>query len=162
MKRASMTDIRHKRVDNHSFMQEIRRMFNEEGRKSVTFVVRGASMNPFLASGRDKVILAPPRSPKIGDVVLAEFKERVYALHRVIDFKDGTYTMRGDGNPLSMTELFTEEKIVGIAEAFIRKGKRIDTTSTKWRLYSSTWKTLSPFRRVLLAIYRRIIVKILP
>ena len=94
--------------------------------------------------------------------IFAEFKERVYALHRVIDFKDGTYTMRGDGNPLSMTEQFTEEKIVGIAEAFIRKGKRIDTTSTKWRLYSSTWKTLSPFRRVLLAIYRRIIVKILP
>lgn len=162
MKKQATTDIRHKRVDNHSFMQEITRMFNEEEYKSVTFVVRGTSMNPFLVSGRDKVILAPPRTPKIGDVVLAEFKERVYALHRVIDFKNGTYTMRGDGNPLSMTEQFTEEKIVGIAEAFIRKGKRVDITSPKWRLYSSTWKALRPSRRILLAIYRRIIVKILP
>ena len=31
--------IRQKKVDNHLFMQEIKRMFNEEGKKSVTFVV---------------------------------------------------------------------------------------------------------------------------
>ena len=149
----------HKRVDNHTFMQEIRRMFNEEGRKSVTFVVRGSSMNPFLVSGRDKVVLIPPRKPKTGDVVLAEIMERTYALHRVIDIKDGVYTMQGDGNCLSSTEQFTEDKIVGIAEAFIRKGKPVRTDSRKWRMYSCIWKTLKPFRRILLAIYRRIIVK---
>ena len=151
----------HKRVDNHTFMQEIRRMFNEEGRKSVTFVVRGSSMNPFLVSGRDKVVLIPPRKPKTGDVVLAEIMERTYALHRVIDIKDGVYTMQGDGNCLSSTEQFTEDKIVGIAEAFIRKGKPVRTDSRKWRMYSGTWKALRPFRRILLAIYRRVIIKIL-
>lgn len=160
MSRAATASI-HKRVENHTFMQEIRRLFNEEGRKSVTFVVHGISMNPFLVGGRDKVVLAPPRTPRVGDVVLAEFKERTYALHRVIDIKDGVYTMQGDGNCLSSTEQFTEDKIVGIAEAFIRKGKPVRTDSRKWRMYSSTWKALRPFRRILLAIYRRIIIKIL-
>ena len=103
------------RVNNHLFMEEIRRMFNEKGKSSVTFVVRGYSMRPFVEHERDKVILVPPRTPKVGDVVLAEIAAKRYALHRVIKIKDGIYTMQGDGNPTSLVEHFTEEKIVGIA-----------------------------------------------
>lgn len=147
--------ITQKRVNNHLFMQEITRAFSS-GKKSVTFVVRGFSMRPFLEDGRDKVILVPPREPKIGDVVLAEVREQIYALHRVIKIEDGVYTMRGDGNPLQMTEQFTLDKIIGLADGFIRKGKLVGTDSRKWRLYSATWNALKPFRRILLAIYRRI------
>lgn len=145
-----------KKVNNHLFMQEIRRLFREEGKKRVTFVVRGFSMRPFLEHERDKVVLSPPRSPKIGEVVLAEIKEKRYALHRVIAFKNGIYTMQGDGNPTRMTENFTEEKIVGIADAFIRKGRYVPTSGRKWRTYSAVWMMLKPFRRILLAIYRRL------
>ena len=49
-------------VENHLLMQEITRMFNEKGKQSVTFVVRGYSMRPFLEDRRDKVILTPPRT----------------------------------------------------------------------------------------------------
>ena len=143
-----------KRVNNHTFMQEIRRLFKEENKKCVTFVVRGVSMRPFLEDGRDKVILVPPRKPKKGEVVLAEILEKRYALHRVIAIKDGVYTMRGDGNPLRMKEQFTEDKIIGIADGFIRKGKRVSTNSLKWKLFSAFWKAMTPFRRVLLALYR--------
>ena len=149
------TGITQRRVNNHLFMQEITRVFGQ-GKKSVTFVVRGFSMRPFLEDGRDKVILAPPREPKIGDVVLAEVKKETYALHRVIKKENGVYTMRGDGNPLWMTEQFTQEKIVGIANGFIRKGKEVSTSSRKWRYYSAIWNFLKPLRRILLAIYRRI------
>ena len=145
-----------KRVNNHLFMQEITRMFREKGKKSVTFVVRGFSMRPFLENGRDKVILAPPREPQLGDVVLAEVREQTYALHRVIKIEDRVYTMRGDGNPLQMTEQFTYDKIIGIADGFIRKGKKVNVTDRKWRFYSAMWKALKPLRRILLAIYRRI------
>lgn len=148
--------IKQKRVNNHLFMQEITRMFRQEGKKSVTFIVRGFSMRPFLEDGRDKVVLVPPREPKIGDVVLAEISEKRYALHRVINIEDGTYTMRGDGNPLSMTEQFTQDKIIGLADGFIRKGKFVSTGSRKWRCYSAVWNFLKPLRRILLAIYRRI------
>lgn len=147
--------ITQKRVNNHQFMQEITRAFRD-GKKSVIFVVRGFSMRPFLENGRDKVILTPPRQARIGDVVLAEVREQTYALHRVIKIENGTYTMRGDGNPLWMTEQFTQDKIIGIADGFIRKGKEVSTDSCKWKLYSATWNALKPLRRILLAIYRRL------
>ena len=148
--------IKQKRVNNHIFMQEITRMFRQEGKKSVTFIVRGFSMRPFLEDGRDKVVLSPPREPKIGDVVLAEISEKRYALHRVIKVENGIYTMRGDGNPLRMTEQFTQDKIIGLADGFIRKGKFVSTDSRQWRCYSAVWNILKPLRRILLAIYRRI------
>ena len=148
--------IKQKRVNNHLFMQEITRMFRQEGKKSVTFIVRGFSMRPFIEDGRDKVVLSPPREPKIGDVVLAEISEKRYALHRVIKVENGIYTMRGDGNPLSMTEQFTQDKIIGLADGFIRKGKFVSTDSRQWRCYSTVWNILKPLRHILLAIYRRI------
>lgn len=144
-----------RKVNNHLFMQDIRRMFNEEGKKSVTFVVKGFSMHPFLDNGRDKVVLLPPRTPKQGDVVLAEVRERTYALHRVIKEDNGIFTMRGDGNLLSMTEQFTQENIVGIAGGFIRKGKYVSVQSRKWRWYSAFWNAAKPVRRILLSLYRR-------
>ena len=147
--------ITQKRVNNHLFMQEITRAFRD-GKKSVTFVVRGFSMRPFLENGRDKVILTPPREPKVGDVVLAEVREQIYALHRVIKIENGTYTMRGDGNPLWMKEQFTEENIVGVADAFIINGKTVPTAGSRWRNCSRFWKLMTPMRRLLLAIYRRI------
>lgn len=144
------------RVNNHLFIQEIKRMFNEKGKKSVTFVVRGFSMRPFIEHERDKVILVPPRRPKVGDVVLAEIAKKRYALHRVIKIDGDRFIMQGDGNPTRLTESFTMEGVVGIAEAFVRKGKVVPVTSRKWRYYSTAWRLLKPVRRILLAIYRRI------
>lgn len=145
-----------RKVENHAFMNEIRKAFGKDGVKSVTFVVRGFSMQPFLWNGRDKVVLTPPRKPQIGEVVLAEVLEKRYALHRVINIKDGVYTMQGDGNPTWMTESFTEKDIVGIASAFIRKGKHVSVDSRKWRWYSAVWMKTRPLRRIILGIYRRI------
>lgn len=145
-----------KRIDNHIFMQEVRRQFREEGKKNVTFVVRGVSMHPFIESDRDKVVLGPPRTPRIGDIVLAEVKKETYALHRVIKIDNGNYTMRGDGNPLWMKECFSEKDIVGVADAFIIKGKQVPTDSRRWRCCSRLWAIATPIRRILLAIYRRI------
>lgn len=135
-------------------------MLRSGNHKSVTFVVRGNSMNPFLVCGRDKVILVPPQKPTVGQVVLAEFKPKVYALHRIIKIEGNKITMRGDGNLLSQKEIFEESNIVGTAEAFIRKGEKIDTDSIKWRIYSTVWHWLRPIRRLLLSFYRRYILKL--
>ena len=143
-------------IDNHLLMQEISRMFNEAGKQSVTIVVRGYSMRPFLEDRRDKVILTPPRKPSIGDVVLARIAENRYAIHRVIKIKNDTYTMQGDGNPTHMKEEFTEADIIGIAQAFIRKGKHITTDSFTWRGYSFIWRILKPLRRIILGVCRRV------
>lgn len=128
--------------------------------KSVTFVVRGHSMNPFLVSGRDKVILTLPEKPSIGQVVLAEVKPQTYALHRIIKIEGDIITMRGDGNLLRQKETFTADKIVGTAQAFIRKGKKVRTNSHLWRYYSIVWSCLRPLRRLLLSFFRRHILKL--
>lgn len=143
-------------IDNHLLIQEITRMFNEMGKRSVTFVVRGYSMRPFLDDRRDKVILIPPCTPDIGDIVLARVGEKSYAIHRVIKIENGIYTMQGDGNPLYMKEEFTEADIIGVAQAFIRKGKTVTTDSLQWRAYSFIWKALKPFRRIILGVHRRV------
>ena len=148
-------------VDNHAFMQQIAHQFRNNNCNSVTFVVYGISMHPFLDSGRDKVVLSPPLPPQIGQVVLAEISPKRYALHRIIKIEGNTITMRGDGNPLWMTEQFTADKIVGTATAFIRKGKRVSTTGRTWRYYSAFWHAARPARRLLLIIYRRIIKHII-
>lgn len=147
------------RVDNHIFMQEVVRRFREEGRKSVTFTVYGISMHPFLDSGRDKVVLTPPTEPHVGQVVLAEVMPQRYVMHRIIKIDGNTITMRGDGNPMKMTEQFTADKIVGVAEGFIRKGQYVSTNSRKWRYYSAVWQACNPMRRWLLIFYRLIILK---
>ncbi|MBR2318448.1 MAG: S24/S26 family peptidase [Bacteroidaceae bacterium] len=149
-------NTKYKQVENQLMMQEITRMFNTLGKESVTFTVRGYSMRPFLEDRRDKVILTPPRTPDIGDIVLARTDKGVYALHRVIRKENGVYTMQGDGNPISQKEHFTDTDIIGIAQAFIRKGKTYETSGRVWRSYSTIWHILKPFRRALLAIYRRI------
>lgn len=117
-------------------------------------------MNPFLVSGRDKVILTLPREPRTGQVVLAEIKPQIYALHRIIKIDGNKITMRGDGNLLSQKETFTADKIVGTAQAFIRKGKKVRLDSRKWRYYSIVWSILRPFRRLLLSFFRRHILKL--
>lgn len=145
------------KIDNAIFFDKVNSILKEGKERSVTFTVRGYSMRPFLEHERDKVILTAPLPPKVGQVILAEIQEKVYALHRIIKIKGETITMRGDGNFLSSKEVFTADKIIGTAEAFIVKGKYISTASRRWRCYSAVWNILKPFRRVLLAIYRRII-----
>lgn len=144
-------------MDNATFFNKVKSILNEGKEQSVTFTVRGYSMRPFLEHERDKVVLTAPHPPKVGQVVLAEIKEKVYALHRIIKIEGETITMRGDGNYLRSKEVFTTDKIVGTAEAFIVKGKYVSTSSRKWRCYSTVWGILKPFRRIILAIYRRII-----
>lgn len=144
-------------ISNDIFIPQIERMLKEEGHKSVTFIVHGFSMRPLIEDGRDKVVLSAPLPPRVGQVILAEIAPKRYALHRIIKINGDIITMQGDGNALTQTETFHADKIVGTATAFIRKGKYLSTDSIKWRTYSAIWHVLRPLRRILLAIYRRII-----
>ena len=70
-------------------------------------------------------------------------------MHRIIGFRDGVYTMMGDGN-IRGTESFRQEDVLGKVVRIIRDGKK-DRTPGKGRL----WKALLPLRRYLLWIYRK-------
>lgn len=144
-------------IPNDVLIPQIKRMIDEG--KSVTFLVKGYSMRLFLENNRDKVILAPCEKDKVkpGDVILAEVEKDVYVLHRIIRRTDNSLILKGDGN-IRGTESCRTSDIVGIAVGFYRKGRnRPDlVTEWKWKTYSFIWLSLSPVRRYILAIYRRI------
>ena len=136
-------------------MEEIRNLISEG--KTVTITVKGNSMNPFMAHLRDQMTLGPWKEEDIrkGTVALVLDTNGNHLIHRIIKVEKDKYTMQGDGNPTYMKEVFCEADIIGIADAFIRKGKTVTTQSTTWRAYSAAWRILKPFRRILLAVYRR-------
>ena len=128
--------------------------------KTVTLNLRGYSMRPFLENDRDKALLKKAVNPRVGDPVLAEVSPRHYVLHRIIAIDGDKVTLRGDGNLGEEHCLLSDVKAEVIG--FYRKGRttldRID--GRKWRIYSWFWTRLYPFRRYLLAFYRRIWLRI--
>lgn len=143
-----------KKFANAQLLPEIIKLL-EEGHQ-VTLSLRGFSMRPFLEDARDKALLTRPTQVKVGDPVLAEIAKRHYVLHRIIKIEGEKVILRGDGNLNTETCYLTDIKASVIG--FYRKGrKQLDRTDgKKWRAYSYIWTLAFPFRRYLLAAYRRI------
>ena len=122
--------------------------------------LKGFSMRPFLETERDCALLTSPKSPKVGDPVLAEIELGHYVLHRIIAIDGDAVTLLGDGN------LGTEHcrlcNIKASVIGFYRKGRKTmdRTDGWKWKTYSWVWMRLRPIRRYLLAFYRRIWLKL--
>ena len=144
-------------IPNKILINEIKKILNEG--HSATFRVKGYSMRPFLEHERDSVKIekAIAEDINVKDVVLAEVQPHVYVLHRVIRRIDNQLTLKGDGNVVG-TEHCLVNDVVGKATAFYRKGRKQPdlVTEGKWKIYSNIWLTLSPIRRIMLGIYRRL------
>lgn len=149
--------IREVQFSNADLLPEIVKIMNEG--HTVTLRLRGFSMRPFLEDNRDKALMAKAKEFKKGDAVLAETRPKHFVLHRVIKINGDDITLRGDGN--IRCEYCKREDVKGFVIGFYRKGrKKMDKTNgLKWRLYSFVWVALYPFRRYLLAAYRRIWLK---
>lgn len=121
---------------------------------TVTLMLRGISMRPFLEDNRDKALLKKAEKLKVGDVVLAEISAKHYVLHRITEIEGERVVLMGDGN--LGTEQCRISDIHGYAVGFYRKGrnKMERTDSVKWKFYSFLWMHLRPIRRYLLFLYR--------
>lgn len=158
LKSNSKLETRNLYLPNEVLIPEIIK-FMEEGH-TVTLLLRGFSMRPFLEDNRDKALLRKATDPKVGDAVLAEIEPKHYVLHRIDKIVGDKVTLRGDGN------LDTEQcrliDVKGTAIGFYRKGrsKPDRTDGKKWRIYSWLWTRLLPLRRYLLGAYRRVWIPI--
>ncbi|MBQ9411159.1 MAG: S24/S26 family peptidase [Bacteroidales bacterium] len=133
-------------VPNTIILEEAGQLLNEG--RTVRFTPLGSSMLPFIRGGRDSVVLEKKGSVEVGDIVLARLPGR-YVLHRVIALDGEKVTLMGDGNIVG-TEECTRADIMGTAIEIGRGNRAVKPGKGK------LWRALKPFRRYILAIYRRL------
>lgn len=143
-----------KNVPNEILLPEVARLI-VEGR-TVTIIVRGNSMNPFLVDRRDRITLGnfTPDDLQPGASILARDLTGRIVFHRIIRRNGRTLTLQGDGN-LTQTEETSIHRVMGLMTAAIRKGKEYPADGKVWKRYSYWWLKLTPARRWLLAVFRR-------
>ena len=149
-----------KYMNNAEFLPEVFALVNEG--HDVTIPLRGFSMRPFLEDGRNLAILCKIDRPlKVGDIVLAELSPGRYALHRIFRLDDKRVQMLGDGN-LTPDPVIRHEDVKVFVKAFLRKGSKTPdyVDGKKFQRYSKFRMQVRPIRRWLLAIWRRLPMKV--
>lgn len=136
-------------------LEEVRKLISEG--RHVSIAARGNSMNPFIIDKRDQVTLGPWKNDDITkrSVVLVKDSKERYILHRVIRREGDILTLMGDGN-LKGTETTHISEVIGIMKSVTRKGREYSADSFIWKAYSGLWMGLSPIRRWILGLWRRL------
>lgn len=109
----------------------------------------GVSMLPMLKQGRDLFVVrkkSPGRCKKY-DVVLYRRPSGQYVLHRVVGVRKQDYVILGD-NCMRKEYGITDEDIIGVLTAFVRKGKRYTTEDIRYRIYTRVWYCIYPIRKI--------------
>lgn len=142
-------------IPNEVLLPEVARLISEG--HTVTLIIRGNSMNPFLVDRRDRIVVGPFTETDLqpGAVVLARESLGRIVFHRIIRRNGQELTLLGDGN-LKVTEQTNIADVMGIMVAAIRKNKEYPCSGRTWQRYSFWWIKMMPIRRWLLAIFRRI------
>ena len=141
------------RLPNAFLFPEVARLL-EEG-CTVTLPAKGDSMFPFVAGGRDEVVLRKAATVRTGDIVLAEVPGKGYVIHRVYRIAEGQLTLMGDGN-LRGVERCSRAHVIARAVRIIRPdGSSADCCSPSELRKARLWRRLLPLRRILLAVWRR-------
>lgn len=120
-------------------------------------VISGGSMLPFLAPGRDSVLLkAPDRPLHRGDIVFYRRRNGMYVLHRLVRTKNGQCWMVGDAQTQIEGPL-PAECIFAYVTCVQRKGRTERPGTFIWDFFQYVWLAVIPLRRYLIAIIVRIL-----
>lgn len=145
------------RISDERIISEAVALVNEG--LSVTLMVKGRSMLPFILGGRDSVVLVKPEVISPCDVVLARIGGRRYVLHRVLEATPQEVVLMGDGNIRGTETCPPEEVLAKAVEVVKPDGRRVSLTSPAHLRRARTWKRLLPLRRWILAVYKRTIIR---
>ena len=143
-----------KRVDTALLMEQYKALL--ETVDTLPLQITGSSMTPFLAPGRDSVLLTKPGSRlRRGDIALYRRSSGAYIMHRVYRCeRDGSYTMLGDAQQQTERGI-RREQIIAVACAAWRKGKEQKPGCFWWEFFARVWIRIVPLRPVLRGIYSR-------
>lgn len=150
--------MNHKILPNNEVIDGVIQML--ETFQSVILPVKGHSMLPFIIGDVESVELVKPDKVKVGDIVLAWINGNRYVVHRVIRIDHDRIQLMGDGN-LTAEEYCTNSDVKARADYVINKHGQKRYLYSEWRVRASRlWWALRPFRRLILAFYRRTILKL--
>ena len=123
----------------------------------VTLTITGMSMYPFLVGNRDRVTLSPIARPlKKNDLPLYRRDDGALILHRIVEVaRDGTLGCCGDHQWVIERGL-RRDQMLGVATAYVRKGKRLTNKNLFYRLYRMAWTWLLHYRRFFFALRKRL------
>ena len=86
-----------KEVDSREYISALKELILSG--RSVSFLVTGNSMAPFLINKRDQVILAPLDDKAVkGDIIFFQRRDGTFVLHRVVKIGDKGYFLLGDAH----------------------------------------------------------------
>ena len=123
----------------------------------VTLTITGMSMYPFIVGNRDRVTLSPITRPlKKNDLPLYRRDDGALILHRIVKVaRDGTFCCCGDHQWVIERGL-RRDQMLGVATAYVRKGKRLTNQNLLYRHYRTVWTWLLRYRRFFFALRKRL------
>ena len=119
----------------------IKSTFEEEIERSgkIIYSNKGVSMMPLIKQGRDLMVIekVTGRLNKY-DAPLFKREDGQYVLHRIIKVRKDDYVLCGDHQWIREYSI-TDDQIIGVLTAVIRKGKMVPVTKLSYRLYVHLW-----------------------
>lgn len=131
-------------------IQLVQLQLTEKGSASLT--VTGTSMLPILRPLKDRVVLAPPKKFKKGDIILYQRDNRQFVLHRILRKKEGYVICCGDNQ--WEKERVENTWVLAVVTDFYKLSKKYSITAGWYRLYQWVWVNLFPIRKVLLRMVK--------
>ena len=139
-------------VDTALLMEQYRALL--ETVDTLPLQITGSSMTPFLAPGRDSVLLRKPEKRlRRGNIALYRRDDGTYVMHRIYRCEsDGTYSMLGDAQQ-QVEHGIRREQVIAVACAARRKGKEQKPGCFWWDFFACAWIRIVPLRPILRGLY---------
>ena len=145
-----------KEVNTREYIGMLRELVHEG--KSVSLLVSGSSMAPFLVHQRDYVhFRAPERPLRIGDIVFYERDGGQFVMHRIVRIRKGAdgaplFDITGDNQTVIEHGVRPDQVFARIYEVQ-RKGHTLRPGCFWWDFFERVWPHVIPFRRAIARLY---------
>ncbi len=140
-------------VDTREYVSALKEL-TDEG-KTVSMLIAGNSMSPFLVHRRDSIYFQKPqRELKKGDMVFYQRDSGQYVMHRICKVcKDGTYDIVGD-NQTEIEHGIRKDQIFALIIQVKVKDRILKPGSFRWNFFEKVWIRMIPLRPLARKLYR--------
>lgn len=143
--------MRKKKVDTQEYLSILKELTSEG--KTVSLLISGNSMAPFLVHERDYIYFRKPDCElKKGDMVFYQRRNGQYVMHRICRVRPEGYDIVGDAQK-EIEGPVKREQIFALITQVKRKGKMIGPGDFWWEFFARVWINMIPFRHFVMKAY---------